>query len=94
MLVLAAACSDVQHAVAPVSPPTNATVLANQSAYVLRGTVVTPDDVIKHGYVAVVDGRIVSISEAGKRGRADTGQHVKHRPLNLEPVGLRWHWSL
>ena len=63
MLVLAAACSDVQHTVAPVSPPTNATVLANQSAYVLRGTVVTPDDVIKHGYVAVVDGRIVSISE-------------------------------
>lgn len=30
---------------------------------VLRGTVVTPTGVIKHGYVGIVDGRIVSISE-------------------------------
>jgi 5-methylthioadenosine/S-adenosylhomocysteine deaminase len=30
---------------------------------VLRGTVVTPDGVIEHGYVAVADGRIVAVSD-------------------------------
>ena len=33
------------------------------SALVLRGTVITPDAVLKHGYVAIVNGRIVSVSE-------------------------------
>jgi 5-methylthioadenosine/S-adenosylhomocysteine deaminase len=30
---------------------------------VLRGTILTPDGVITHGYVGIVDGRIVSVSE-------------------------------
>ncbi len=36
---------------------------ATTGATVLRGTVLTPDGVIKHGYVGVVGGRIVSVSE-------------------------------
>ena len=57
------ACGDVA-LVAP--PPTARSVsVADQgdAAIVLRGTIVTPGGVIKHGYVAVADGRILSVSE-------------------------------
>ncbi len=33
------------------------------TAVVLRGTIVTPDGVIKHGYVGIANGRIVSVSD-------------------------------
>src|SRR5688572_29598959 len=30
---------------------------------VLRGTIITPDGVIRHGYVAIANGRIASVSD-------------------------------
>jgi hypothetical protein len=65
LVLVFSACGDVQKATAPGSsgPAVDATLLANQAAYVLRGTVVTPDGVIEHGYVAIVNGRIASVSE-------------------------------
>ena len=36
---------------------------ANATPIILRGTIIVPDGVIKHGYVGIVNGRIVSVSE-------------------------------
>ncbi|MFL5617519.1 MAG: hypothetical protein ACJ79A_03890, partial [Gemmatimonadaceae bacterium] len=50
-----------------VSPPqdANPATLAVQrdAPIVLRGTIITPAGVLKHGYVAVANGRILSVSE-------------------------------
>jgi hypothetical protein len=48
----------------PVGDVTDrANILASGTPLILRGTVVTPDGVIKHGYVAISNGRIGSVSE-------------------------------
>jgi 5-methylthioadenosine/S-adenosylhomocysteine deaminase len=51
----------------PVGPPAaaaRATAAAQREApMVLRGTILTPGGVMKHGYVGIVNGRILSISE-------------------------------
>jgi len=36
---------------------------SSQKPIVLRGTIILPNKVIKHGYVAIVNGRIASVSE-------------------------------
>ena len=36
---------------------------SSQKPIVLRGTIILPDGVTKHGYVAMVNGRIASVSE-------------------------------
>lgn len=41
--------------------PTNATL--RTGSIVLRGTIIAPEGVIKHGYVAIVNGRITSVSD-------------------------------
>jgi 5-methylthioadenosine/S-adenosylhomocysteine deaminase len=47
---------------APTGP--RASVIgATDAPIILRGTVVTPDGVLKHGYVGIVGGRIVSVSD-------------------------------
>ena len=59
------ACQDIDP-VAPrrASSPTNAAgVLQAGPPIVLRGTIITPTGVMKHGYVGIADGRIVSVSE-------------------------------
>jgi len=40
-----------------------ASLLASETPIVLRGTVVTSDGFLKHGYVGIVNGRIVSVSD-------------------------------
>jgi 5-methylthioadenosine/S-adenosylhomocysteine deaminase len=64
--LVALACADGRQLV-PLDPNREATSnprsLVAGGALVLRGTVVTPDSVIKHGYVAVVNGRIASVSD-------------------------------
>jgi 5-methylthioadenosine/S-adenosylhomocysteine deaminase len=69
-IVCALSLLGCQNASEPLAPPTtlrSASVSADAPAtgsrpIVLRGTVITPDGVLKHGYVAVVDGRIASVS--------------------------------
>jgi 5-methylthioadenosine/S-adenosylhomocysteine deaminase len=50
--------------VAPVPSSGNALAAAQRDApMVLRGTIITPTGVMKHGYVGIVNGRILSVSE-------------------------------
>ena len=69
LALLALACQDVNQPVAVRALTAAASARDAQSplssgagAVILRGTIVTPSGVIKHGYVGVVDGRIVSVS--------------------------------
>jgi len=68
-LVFAAACRDVSQlgtgpdaAVAHAARP-DIRAGASGASIVLRGTIITPTDIIQHGYIGIVNGRIVSISE-------------------------------
>ena len=70
LLVFAASCRDISQPVPSTSHPIVANAPrpdnragANAGAIVLRGTIITPTDVLKHGYIRIVNGRIVSISE-------------------------------
>ncbi|HEX6892292.1 MAG TPA: amidohydrolase family protein [Chryseolinea sp.] len=46
-----------------ISGYTQASFQANANPIILRGTIIVPEGVILHGYVGIVDGRIVSVSE-------------------------------
>lgn len=66
VVLVATACDDPR----PSSPTdlttditSGSTVFSSEAPIVLRGTVVTPDGFLKHGYVGIVNGRIVSVSE-------------------------------
>ena len=66
LLCVAVACNDGLRPV-PMGPRADATpsvnVRSGGTSIVLRGTVITPDGVVKHGYVGIVNGRIVSVSD-------------------------------
>lgn len=66
LVLVALACNEEERPV-PTDPNGEvtgpATTLASGMPVVLRGTVVTPDGVIKHGYVSISNGRIGSVSE-------------------------------
>jgi 5-methylthioadenosine/S-adenosylhomocysteine deaminase len=63
-LLVAAACKEDINPVAPqVGVSYQSLAEAREGPIVLRGTIITPAGVMKHGYVAVVDGRIFSVSE-------------------------------
>ena len=53
----------------PLQPPLEAAAsardanLVSAGSMVLRGTVITPGGVLKHGYVGIVNGRIVAVSD-------------------------------
>jgi len=49
----------------PLDPATSVrhASLVSAGNMVLRGTIITPDGVLKHGYVGTVDGRIVAVSD-------------------------------
>ena len=58
-------CEDAERVAAP-GPSSGRVSDARASGggvIVLRGTIVTPDSVMKHGYVAIADGRIIAVSE-------------------------------
>ena len=58
------ACDATQEPVGPVANGINRQALiASDRTVVLRGTVIVPGGVLKHGYVAILNGRIVSVSE-------------------------------
>lgn len=60
------ACLDENQPIDPLSSANDRNpvyALNVGSALVLRGTVIAPDGVIKHGYVGIINGRIVSVSE-------------------------------
>jgi len=65
LLLIAVGCTDASPplATAPHASTPSATHDITPPAIVLRGTILTPDGVITHGYVGIVDGRIVSVSE-------------------------------
>lgn len=65
LLLIAVGCSDGSPRLATEPHPSTpaATHDITPRAIVLRGTILTPDGAIKHGYVGIVDGRIVSVSE-------------------------------
>src|SRR5688500_14596320 len=58
-----AACKD---GIDPIAPPVRVSYDAletrREGPIVLRGTIITPTDVMKHGYIAIMNGRIVSVS--------------------------------
>jgi hypothetical protein len=64
--LVALACADGRQPVS-LDPNLEATnrprILVAGGTLVLRGTVVTPDSVIKHGYVGIANGRITSVSD-------------------------------
>ena len=67
-LLTAAACQDATRTVAPsaaaLGPGADRASAANTpGVFVLRGTVVTPTGVLANGYVGVMNGRIVSVSD-------------------------------
>lgn len=94
---------DERATVAPSEPTSGPTAIHQRLAdapYVLRGTVVTPGGVLKHGYVGVVGGRIATVSDKQPDlpgaltvntdgillpGLVDLHNHV---PWNVLP---RWH---
>lgn len=60
------ACRDVATPVAPrsvASAPARANSVKDGAAIVLRGTIITPAGMVKHGYVEIVNGRIASVSD-------------------------------
>ncbi len=67
LVVLAAASLPERSAGASPAEPSLAPDRSRRSLgarpLVLRGTILTPDGVIRHGYVGIVDGRIASVSE-------------------------------
>ena len=66
LLAIVIGCSETSPplATAPdASAPLTSHDVASPGAIVLRGTVLTPDGAITHGYVGIVDGRIVSVSD-------------------------------
>jgi 5-methylthioadenosine/S-adenosylhomocysteine deaminase len=66
LLSFAIGCSETSRplATAPdASAPLSSHDIAPPGAIVLRGTILTPDGAITHGYVGIVDGRIVSVSD-------------------------------
>src|SRR6188474_66653 len=46
-----------------ISGFTQTSIQANATPIILRGTIIVPEGVIMHGYVGIVNGRIVSVSE-------------------------------
>ena len=46
-----------------ISGFTQTSFQANSTPIILRGTIIVPEGVIQHGYVGIVNGRIVSVSE-------------------------------
>jgi hypothetical protein len=66
LVLVALACTEDERLV-PTDPNEKVTgranTLASGTPVVLRGTVVTPEGVIKHGYVSILNGRIGSVSE-------------------------------
>ena len=46
-----------------ISGFTQTSLQTNATPIILRGTIIVPEGVIQHGYVGIVDGRIVSVSE-------------------------------
>ena len=66
VLSIALGCSDASRPL-PTQPGTSTRAASHDitplGAIVLRGTVLTPDGAITHGYVGIVNGRIVSVSE-------------------------------
>jgi hypothetical protein len=69
LVLVALACQDISRPAIERPDARLATSLRSNgppspsSAIVLRGTIVTPSGVIKHGYVGIVNGRIVSVSD-------------------------------
>ena len=62
--LVAAACKEDIHPVAPRAAVSYQSLAeAREGPVVLRGAIITPTGVMKHGYVAVIDGRIFSVSE-------------------------------
>jgi 5-methylthioadenosine/S-adenosylhomocysteine deaminase len=62
--LMVTACDKGQEAVGPRNQGIRSQALiASDRTIVLRGTVIVPDGVLKHGYVAILNGRIVSVSE-------------------------------
>ncbi|MGK2962284.1 MAG: amidohydrolase family protein [Gemmatimonadaceae bacterium] len=58
------ACKDDVHPVAPLAVVSHESLAQRREGpIVLRGTIITPTGVMKHGYVAVMEGRILSVSE-------------------------------
>ena len=61
--LLLVACDERQEPLAPAVHDTQGqTLFSSDRALVLRGTIIVPGGVLKHGYVAILDGRIVSVS--------------------------------
>lgn len=104
-LLTAAACQDAARTVAPSAAALGAgadraSAASPPGVFVLRGTVVTPTGILKNGYVGVMNGRIVSVSD--KRPDLPNALAVNvdgiivpgfvdvhnHLPWNVLP---RWH---
>jgi len=63
--LLAAACAP-ERVVGPARTDLSrlgASVLSSTTPFILRGTIIIPDGVLKHGYVGIADGRIVYVSD-------------------------------
>ena len=66
LLSIALGCSEAKQPLATepeASTPSASHDITPPGPTVLRGTILTPDGAIRHGYVGIVDGRIVSVSE-------------------------------
>jgi hypothetical protein len=68
LLLSAIACQDISQPLPTRAAAFSANAIAASpnslaGSVILRGTIVTPDGVIKHGYVGVVNGRITSVSD-------------------------------
>ena len=62
--LLLLACDTTQEPIAPVDNGINRQALiAGDRTIVLRGTIIVPGGILKHGYVAILNGRIVTVSE-------------------------------
>src|SRR5215218_6572151 len=57
-------CRDIDLVTPPSSAAASATAAALREApMVLRGTIILPAGIMKHGYVGIVNGRILSVTE-------------------------------
>lgn len=61
--VMAAGCTEESVMAPTASLVGTARAPAADGAMVLRGTIITPDGVLKHGYVAIANGRIIGVSD-------------------------------
>ena len=85
ILLAAFGCSQ-QDTIAPSEPATTTLEpqeLRGKLPFILRGAIVAPNGVLKHGYIGIAGGSITSLRQAAGHPRCRRHQHRRNYPAGL-----------